>query len=158
MERQGHGETLRTSPSATTVALALLVVFGVLGTACSRNFVPLEVGHCLPDGSGIEGRRAQAPTLVSCSRPHRYQVFTVETLTPPSNEWPGDDVVTANAEQLCVAAIRDATGLEPKDTPDDVELFHVDPTEGSWRAGDRDVECLFRWDNLTMDTLVKSPG
>ncbi|MGB6056655.1 MAG: hypothetical protein WBF71_00215, partial [Microthrixaceae bacterium] len=74
----------------------------------------------------------------------------------PSDEWPGEKLLTLNAENRCVGAIEEATGLKPKDTPDDVELVHIDPTEDSWRGGDRDVECLFRWDEPTTDTLVQA--
>lgn len=138
------------------LTVVLLVAFGATLGACSRNFVPLEVGQCLPDGSGIEGRRAQQPRTVPCSTAHRYQVFAVEKLEPPTNKWPGDEIVTLNAEQLCASAIKKATGLEPHEVPEDVELFHVDPTEGSWQGGDRDVECLFRWDVMSLETLVRS--
>lgn len=128
----------------------------VAGACSDRDFVPLEVGQCLPDGANVEGERAQRLTIVNCAERHRYEVFAVERLDPPSEDWPGENLVTLNAENRCIGAIEAATGLKAKDTPDDVELVHVDPTEDSWRGGDRDVECLFRWDEPTTDTLVQA--
>ncbi|HTO01429.1 MAG TPA: septum formation family protein, partial [Microthrixaceae bacterium] len=132
----------------------LLAVTG-LAVACSKGpFVPLEVGQCLPEGAQVEGTRAQKISTVDCREDHRYQVFAVVGLDPPNNDWPGEKVVTLNAERLCVDAIETSTGRKPQDTPNDVELLHIDPTEDSWRGGDRDVECLFRWDQTTTDTLL----
>lgn len=135
----------------------VVLVTSCLLAGCSRGpYVALRPGQCLPDGAGVEGQRAQEPRTVDCSKPHRYQVFAVVALTPPSDEWPGEAMASANAEVLCVDAIKAATGLDPADTPDDVELLHIDPTESSWRDGDRDVECLFRWDSPTTEVLVGS--
>lgn len=133
-------------------AVAVFTTFLLAG--CSRGpYITLRPGQCLPDGAGVEGQRAQAPRTVDCSKPHRYQVFAVVPLTTPTDEWPGESMVSTNAEALCVDAIKAATGLDPADTPDDVELLHIDPTESSWRDGDRDVECLFRWDRSTTEVL-----
>lgn len=136
-------------------ALAMVFLAGVLVGGCARGpFVPLQVGQCLPRGAGVEGQRAQSPTTVACDEPHRYQVFAIVTLEPPDDAWPGEDLITVNAENRCAAEIEAATGLDPRDTPTDVELVHVDPSVESWRKGDREVECLFRWDSETTDTLV----
>ncbi|MGB6058014.1 MAG: hypothetical protein WBF71_07095, partial [Microthrixaceae bacterium] len=79
--------------SAKGLALLMAAMtggFALLAGACSdRGFVPLEVGQCLPDGANVEGERAQRPTVVNCAERHRYEVFAVERLDPPSDEWPG---------------------------------------------------------------------
>lgn len=154
MEHHRGATTARVVRTVASV-LSAVVLLASLTTSCGRDpYVPLKVGQCLPDGSDVEGRRAQDPRTVDCSEPHRYEVFAVVTLDPPSREWPGEEVVSANAEKLCVEAIPEATGLDPADTPDDVGLLHIDPTESSWRGGDRDVECLFRWDGRVTTTLT----
>lgn len=140
---------------ARLAVVATMLVTTCVLVGCGRGpFVALRSGQCLPDGAGVEGRRAQAPRTVDCSKPHRYEVFAVVPLTPPTDEWPGEETVSVNAEALCVDSIEAATGLDPADTPDDVALLHIDPTESSWRDGDRDVECLFRWDHPTTQILV----
>lgn len=137
----------------TVVAAVLVITCGSVG--CGRGpFVALRPGQCLPIGAGVEGQRAQAPRTVDCSKPHLYQVYAIVPLEPPSDDWPGEETVSVNAEALCVDSIEAATGLDPADTPDDVALLHIDPTESSWRDGDRDVECLFRWDHPTTQILV----
>lgn len=153
--RPGHRRSPGWQPYLTIAAAVAVTTFSLVG--CGRGgFVALRTGQCLPVGAGVEGRRAQAPRTVDCSRPHRYQVYAIASLEPPSDDWPGEEIISANAEALCVEAIEAATGLDPTDTPDDVALLHIDPTESSWSDGDRDVECLFRWDQPTTRVLVSS--
>lgn len=132
-------------------AVALLVVLA--GCAGYRE---LDAGQCLPDGAGVVGTRAQAPPTVPCSEPHRYEVFARRDLDPPSDRWPGDDLVELNARRLCGLAVRDATGSGAADLPDGVKVVQVRPTERSWRDGDREVECLFQWDRPTTDRLLRA--
>lgn len=134
----------------------LLVGLMVAVGACSSGFEPLVVGQCLPRGAGVEGRRAAAPDIVACSRPHRYQVYARQNLDPPGTAWPGRKLVDLNALRLCALAVRSATGSPVSELPDGVTSVQVAPTEDSWKDGDREVECLFRFDRDTTDTLVRT--
>lgn len=133
-------------------------VAGSVIAGCSSKFEPLEVGQCLPSGAGVEGRRADAPDLVPCSQPHRYEVYGRQDLDPPDEEWPGQDLVDVNAERLCALAVEEATGAPVDELPDGVKSVQVAPTEDSWSDGDREVECLFRFPDDTTDTLVANAG
>lgn len=141
-------------PGAAVVVAAL--AGALVGPACARDpYEPLEVGQCLPDGAGVEGRRLAAPELILCSEPHRYEVFARRDLEPPDNSWPGGELVEANAKRLCGLSMEDTTGLQPADLPDGVRMVFVAPTRSSWvEEGDREVECLFRFDEVTTSTLV----
>ena len=134
---------------AGTVALVLAAV----GCTSSR-WKDLEVGECLPAGAGVEGPRVPRPDVVPCSRPHRYEVFAVRDLDPPSRAWPGQETLDFNAERLCALAVRDATGLAVEELPDGVKSVQIAPIRSSWDEGNRTVECLFRHDEETTDTLV----
>lgn len=139
----------------------LAFVIGVASIAvafgCSR-YQPIEVGSCLPSGAGVVGVRAQSPDTVPCTSPHRFQAYARRDLTPPDDAWPGEELLELNARRLCGVAIRDAAGMEPEDLPDGVTIVQVAPTESSWRGGDREVECLFRWKSETRTTLVPAPA
>lgn len=120
------------------------------------GYQPLEVGQCLPEGAGVEGVRDAEPEVVRCTREHRYEVFARRDLDPPSDDWPGTDLVDLNARRLCGLAVEEATGRPVEELPDGVTVVRVAPTESSWADGDREVECLFRFPAPTTDTLVRS--
>jgi hypothetical protein len=141
-------------PAAGLVA-AVVVLAVSLVAGCASAYEPLEVGQCLPPGAGVVGRRAQAPEVVPCSQPHQYEVFARRDLEPPDDTWPGGELVLVNSKRLCRLSIRAAAGFGPRSLPDGVTVVHVSPTESSWAEGDREVECLFRWDEATTSTLVE---
>lgn len=157
---------MRSGPRATWVrrrrpsAAALVVLVGVVGCAtlgcAGSNYTPLEVGQCLPEDAGVEGRRVDEPEVVPCSDAHRYEVFARDDLDPPDDRWPGEELVDANARRLCGLAIPEVTGRPIEDLPEGVLMVHVAPTEQSWADGDREVECLFRSEEPTTATLLRS--
>jgi hypothetical protein len=133
-----------------------LILWSVVAVSGCGGYQALEVGQCLPEGAGVEGVREARPEIVRCSLEHRYEVFARRDLDPPSDDWPGTDLVDLNAERLCGLAVQGATGRPIDDLPDGVEVVRVAPTESSWADGDREVECLFRFPEPTTDTLVRN--
>jgi len=94
----------------------------------------LQPGDCVADVM------AEERVPVPCGEPHKAEVFAVFSL--PLDQWPGDEVVIAEAERGCQerlgayeAALRD----DPR-----LELAFVHPGEDSWPEGDREVVCLLR--------------
>jgi Septum formation len=138
--------------ASAVVALAAVALAG----CASSSYTPLEVGQCLPAGAGVEGRRVDEPEVVPCTDEHRYEVFAREDLEPPDDRWPGEELIDANAKRLCGLAIPEATGRPIGDLPDGTKMVHVAPTEQSWADGDREVECLFRSEESTTTTLLRS--
>lgn len=155
MTQRRRPRTARPSRLAL-LGLAVLVSAGAVGACARSQYTPLEVGQCLPEGAGVEGRRVDRPEVVPCSESHRYEVFARKDLQPPDDTWPGEDLVDANARRLCGLAIPDATGHPIEDLPKDVKMVYVAPTEDSWSDGDREVECIFRSDESTTTTLLDS--
>lgn len=143
------------SSAARHTVTGVVAVLVLVGSASCGTYEPLEVGSCLPEGAGVEGVRDPRPATVPCDRPHRYEVFAREALEPPSEGWPGTEVVDLNAKRLCALAVARATGAPIAALPDGVEVVRVAPTESSWADGDREVECLFRFPVPTTDTLVQ---
>jgi hypothetical protein len=146
----------RRSVPAVLAALVGTVVLVLATAGCSPSrWKDLEVGECLPAGAGVEGPRVPLPDVVPCAQPHRYEVFAVRELDPPSRAWPGQESLDFNAERLCALAVQDATGLAVTDLPDGVKSVQLAPIRSSWDQGNRTVECLFRHDAETTDTLVR---
>ena len=142
------------SRAAVRCAAMAATVVVALATSCSSSeYTPLEVGQCLPVDAGVEGRRVAAPPVVDCAEPHRYEVYARQDLEPPDDTWPGEELLDANARRLCGLAIRQATGAPIAALPEGVTMVYIAPTEDSWRDGDREVECLFRHDEVTTATL-----
>ncbi len=137
---------------ATVVAVGLLLV---VAPSCSyTGYDDLEMGQCLPSGAGVEGVRVAEPDIVPCSHPHLYEVYARGRLEPPTRAWPGQDELDVNAERVCALQVPDATGREIVDLPEGVRSVQVAPGREAWDAGERAVECLFRYPRTTTDTLV----
>ena len=126
----------------------------VLATALSTPAEQLEdeLRRMMAD-AGVVGGRVDAPPIVDCAEPHRYEVYARQDLEPPDDTWPGEELLDANARRLCGLAIREATGEPIEALPGGVTMVYIAPTEDSWRDGDREVECLFRHDEPTTATL-----
>ncbi|QCU77321.1 hypothetical protein E7744_03140 [Citricoccus sp. SGAir0253] len=115
----------------------------------ARAVPPAQVrpGDCLTDLEGV-----QAPaTVVECSREHEAQLVG-RKLWPTDRAFPGEGMRAA-AEEFCgaiaLAGIPDAQVT--------VEVSH--PTEGTWAAGDRRVDCVaVAHDGVLTGSLVEEPA
>ncbi|MEU7406178.1 DUF4190 domain-containing protein [Streptomyces sp. NPDC044948] len=105
------------------------------GTAYS-----LEKGQCFttPDGS-LQGVTYDVDE-VPCERRHDGEVFASFEL--PRGSYPGDEGITRVADDRCYA-LQDAYAMDRWALPADVDVYYLTPTSASWRAGDREVTCLF---------------
>ncbi|CAL9345522.1 hypothetical protein SUDANB106_00364 [Streptomyces sp. enrichment culture] len=114
---------------------------GATKVARQRSVFSLSTGDCYnPNSEKIEGE-ALAIELVPCDEPHRGQVvgeFDIEE----KGEFPGDEAVTAIADERCPAE----AGEFAPDTwalPEGVGLSYYTPTAESWATGDRAVSCTY---------------
>lgn len=103
----------------------------------------LAVGDCLDDQSLAESTDeavevTSVPT-VPCADPHDYEVFT-NVVVPEADSYPGEDVVTAQAETDCAAAFPGFVGLDYESSIYGYSYYY--PTSGSWSEGDRTINCL----------------
>ncbi len=113
---------------------------GAKKAARQRSVFSLDVGDCYnPNGKAVG--EAYLVEVVPCDEAHRGQVvgeFAVEG----GPEYPGDEKVTATADERCPA---EAQKYAP-DTwalPRGVGLSHYTPTKESWATGDRAVTCTY---------------
>jgi len=126
--------------------LAIVVVFMAgVGIACSSpEYRPLDVGVCLAESADVVGQREADPPRVSCSEPHRYEVYARGDLGLDGS-WPGQAAADAASKAFCYDEFTTGVGTAPEDLPDGVDVVTIGPTEQSWNtARDRSVECIVR--------------
>lgn len=103
----------------------------------STNVFTLAVGDCLDDESSTE-EVSEVPT-VPCSEAHQYEVYGEVTI--PGDQWPGDEVISQQADDGCYAQFQPFAGIDYEDST--LEFNYYIPTEGSWdEMGDRLVTCI----------------
>jgi hypothetical protein len=96
----------------------------------------LEVGDCLADQYEGEEEIFTVQT-VPCSEPHGAEIYAAVTL--PEGDFPGDEALSAQAVDACVAEFEDFVGLSYAESV--LEFSYLYPSEKSWNAGDRVVTC-----------------
>lgn len=96
----------------------------------------LRVGDCL---NGADGELVSEVPVVPCGEPHEEEVFFDFTLD--GEEYPGDEVVQAKGDEVCLAEFERFVGLAYDSSK--LEMYSYHPTEGSWNhLDDRVVACV----------------
>lgn len=119
--------------------LAGLVVMAVLATACGSNVLALEVGECFDDpqdGASL----VTSVEIVDCAQPHDNEVYAVVAYPEADGSYPGDEAVFTYAEETCIAQFDVFVDFAYVDS--ELDLGYFWPTEESWDAGDRQVQCF----------------
>lgn len=124
-------------PTATLPLLPLALAL-VLLAGCSRgNVFDLGVGDCFDDDGTEAGGALSDVPIVDCDQPHDNEVF--HTFEADGEAFPGDDALTARAEDECITAFEEYVGSDHASSS--LEVFPITPTEEGWGAGDREVLC-----------------
>jgi uncharacterized RDD family membrane protein YckC len=96
----------------------------------------LEVGDCLAEIQDTE-EIVSLPT-VPCSEPHSEEVYAAVTL--PEGDFPGEEAVAAQADELCTAEFESFVGLPYEESV--LYYNYLYPSdEQSWNSGYREVVC-----------------
>lgn len=103
-----------------------------------QDVFALAVGDCLLESDAGADEVFSVP-VVDCSLPHDYEVYAEVTLTDAA-EYPGDDLVSAEAEELCYEPFAPYVGISWEESA--LNYSYYSPSESSWAEGDRAVTCL----------------
>tara|TARA_Y100000031_G_scaffold116291_1_gene128821 strand:+ start:64 stop:495 length:432 start_codon:yes stop_codon:yes gene_type:complete len=130
---------------------AVVLVFLLVASGCSLkgNVFYLSVGDCYNDDPlTYEVSEVGDVDVVSCSKPHTYEVYSEFELTGSS--FPGQSTVISRAEQGCLNRFASFVGIEY----DYSEWYYstIFPTKDSWNnLDDRQVTCILgtEYDELT---------
>lgn len=120
--------------------LAALAGVGLIGSiaACGQQVATAEVGACIVTAD-LPSDMTEIPT-VDCTEEHDAQVvgkFDVEE----DGDYPGEDALTAEAEERCAAAFEEYVGIAFEESS--LKMSYVYPSEETWnQANDREVLCF----------------
>ncbi|MFF7292802.1 septum formation family protein [Microbacterium sp. NPDC008134] len=96
----------------------------------------LEIGDCFNDTAG---EQVSELPVVPCADPHDNEVYYEHEM--PDGEFPGDDAISAAAEENCFAQFEGFVGIAYADSV--LEYNYLTPTTGSWEDyGDRLIQCI----------------
>jgi hypothetical protein len=113
------------------------MVASLAATACgSASVFDLAVGDCFDDPAS--GGEVSSVESVDCAEPHDNEVYAVYDYD--GDEYPGEEAMTAAADEGCEARFEDYVGIGYFDS----ELYstHLTPTQDSWDEGDREIVCV----------------
>jgi hypothetical protein len=121
-----------------STSFAALAGVGLLGSlaACS-SVATVETGTCL-NTSDLQGQIEEFNEL-DCTEEHDAQV--VGKFELEDGDFPGDETITAEAEEQCAATFEEYVGISYDESS--LSLNFIGPTEQTWdQASDREVICI----------------
>jgi len=95
--------------------------------------VDLDAGACLQDFKSVNAD----VTVVTCDTEHNAQLVATQSY-PGADAFPGADALAAKAEEVCSSVMY----TDGASKYSDLELNRAVPTQSSWDAGDRRVDCF----------------
>ncbi len=122
---------------ALPLLLAAALLVGGCGLLGDGNVFELAVGDCFGDTDDADGGRISDVPIVDCSEPHDHEVF--HTFDVPDGEFPGEDALAAQAEELCIPVFEEYVGAGYGSSR--LGILPITPTQSSWDDGDREVVC-----------------
>jgi hypothetical protein len=110
-------------------------------SACGGTSVlSLEVGQCISDQSAGEDEVSSVP-VVDCAEPHYGEIYALPQL--PDGEFPGDEVVSQRAQELCQGAdFQTYVGVPYLES--EIYQSALLPSAETWEEGDREIVCYLR--------------
>lgn len=119
------------------IALAAGALLSV--AACSgTNVLDLEVGQCITDQTP-EGEQVSSVPVVACTESHVGEIYALPQL--PDGEFPGDESVTASANELCAGPeYQNYVGVPIEQT--ELGVNFLVPSTDTWEQGDREIVCI----------------
>ena len=118
-------------------------------TFSASGLVVLKLGKCL-DKTLLEDGDKKTDPFVPCSKPHDLEVFSHFALK--DGEYPSVASIVSDAAARCARSFTKFVGVDFGISALDFVYYY--PTESSWAAGDRMVDCaIFDPDGKTVGTL-----
>ncbi len=146
--------SLRPVAGAALVSAALLVLTGcsliggakdpvrddsgtIVASDDDADVFALRVGDCM--ASTDEATEVQTVPTRPCTEVHDSEIFASTTL--PDGDFPGDDAVTATADDFCYGQFQTFVGMAYEQSV--LGLSYFMPSKESWDGmGDREVLCI----------------
>jgi hypothetical protein len=100
------------------------------------------VGQCFDTDQFAAGSAIDLSSvrIVDCAQPHQQEVYAIaEQPADPGAPYPGDDVLGAFAEDSCLMAFTNYTGLDYRSSHYDIA--NARPDKAAWDRGERTIIC-----------------
>lgn len=117
---------------------AAIAICALLVGACGQAALLLDVGDCFDDPPGATDV-VNNVDLVDCDSPHDNEMYAVVEY-PNEGGYPGDDEVREFADETCIREFETFVGFDYLQS--ELDLGYFWPTDESWDAGDRAVQCF----------------
>lgn len=98
----------------------------------------LQVGDCF---NTADISTVDKVEVVDCEVPHVYEVFGLSDYEGEGDAFPGEDGLSAAADEACRPAFEDYVGITYDESTDWNGTF-VNPSEETWAEGDREIICV----------------
>jgi hypothetical protein len=147
----GGGESAEpTSRASTAESVAASASAGASGGGMVSVF-DLQTGDCF-DASAEE--TVEEVEQIDCADPHTYEVYAAVEHPAGANEpYPGDEDMTAFAEEQCRTEFQDFVGIDYDSS--ELFIFFLHPSAETWQVGDREVLCTVYLENEQLEGSVK---
>lgn len=121
-------------------------------TFAPSGLVELKLGQCL-DKELLEDGDKETDPVVPCTAPHDLEVFSHFSLK--DGPYPSVESIVSDAAARCEKSFTKFVGVDFGIS--DLDFLYYYPTETSWAAGDRMVDCaVFDPDGKTIGSLKRS--
>ncbi|MHA7984654.1 septum formation family protein [Rathayibacter sp. CAU 1779] len=101
-------------------------------------FASLAIGDCLTLPAGSDQEAPATAPVVPCAQAHSSEVYALPGLQ--GSAFPGDDTVTAQADDACQSAFAGYVGVDVYDTQLNFSTFT--PSQADWNAGLTHATCV----------------
>jgi hypothetical protein len=120
---------------------------GAASAAAASAGPDLRIGDCL-DMGGLLSAAADPASLVTarCDEPHDAEIYAEQNAAGADL-----DGLEAQAQRFCAAKFEDFVGVPYGESG--LEVTYLRPSEESWAAGDRSVQCIA----MSVDGPVDEP-
>lgn len=125
-----------------TVSLKSVYIAGVVSSlvlaACGQAALLVDEGQCF---NNLEGRSDIVTNvdIIDCGEAHDNEMYAVVPY-PNEGPHPGDGVIQEFADATCIERFEDFVGFDY--LASELDLGYFWPTDESWDAGDRTVQCF----------------
>jgi hypothetical protein len=122
-------------------------------TAGDDDVFQIKVGECFNDETP-EGETVAEVQKVDCAEPHIWEAYESIILEDGDGTYPGETVVTEQAQTDCKAAFETYVGIDYDSSS--LYLSYYYPTEETWtQINDREILCIL---TTADDFATKSEG
>lgn len=118
-------------------------------TFSASGLVVLKLGNCL-DKAKLEDGDKETDPFISCTKPHDLEVFSHFAIK--GDEYPSVETIVSDAAARCAKSFTKFVGVDFGISA--LDFLYYYPTQSSWAAGDRMVDCaIFDPDGKTTGSL-----